>query len=106
MIAILRQSIPRHLRTWARFGVAERMAGELPVGWLTELSDEKKPWPHARSAGKALRDIHGADVLVMGCAGMARYRKPLQDETGIRWWSPRSRGDDGHRTRAAGLGRG
>ena len=33
--------------------------------------------------GNALRDDHGADVVVMGCAGMARYRKPLQDEIGI-----------------------
>ena len=33
--------------------------------------------------GKALRERHGADVVVMGCAGMARYRKPLQDEIGI-----------------------
>jgi Asp/Glu/hydantoin racemase len=33
--------------------------------------------------GKALRERHGADVVVMGCAGMARYRQPLQDEIGI-----------------------
>jgi Asp/Glu/hydantoin racemase len=33
--------------------------------------------------GKALREQHGADVVVMGCAGMARYRKPLQDAIGI-----------------------
>ena len=33
--------------------------------------------------GSALRRQHGADVVVMGCAGMARYRKPLQDEIGI-----------------------
>ena len=33
--------------------------------------------------GKALRDRHAADVVIMGCAGMARYRKPLQDEIGI-----------------------
>jgi Asp/Glu/hydantoin racemase len=35
------------------------------------------------AVGKALRDEHGAEVVVMGCAGMARYRKPLQDEIGI-----------------------
>ena len=84
VIAILRQSIPRHLRYVGALGVAERMAGELPVGLaVTELSDEKKTFGRMLEAGKALRDIHGADVLVMGCAGMARYRKPLQDETGI-----------------------
>jgi Asp/Glu/hydantoin racemase len=33
--------------------------------------------------GKTLRDTHGADVIVMSSVGMARYRKPLQDELGI-----------------------
>ena len=30
-----------------------------------------------------LRDRDGADVLVMGCAGMARYRERLADRLGI-----------------------
>jgi Asp/Glu/hydantoin racemase len=60
------------------------MAGELPVGLpVTELSDEKKTFGRMVEVGKALRDTHGADVVVMGCAGMARYRKPLQDEIKI-----------------------
>jgi allantoin racemase len=33
--------------------------------------------------GAALRDRHGADVLVMGCAGMARYRDALQRAVGL-----------------------
>ena len=28
--------------------------------------------------GRRLRDQNGADVLVMGCAGMARYRADLE----------------------------
>jgi len=84
VIAILKQSIPRHLRYVGALGVAERLAGELPVGLgVTELSDEKKTFGRMVEVGKALRDEHGADVVVMGCAGMARYRKPLQDEIGI-----------------------
>jgi Asp/Glu/hydantoin racemase len=84
VIAILKQSIARHLRYVGALGVSERMAGELPVGLpVTELSDEKKTFGRMVEVGKALRDTHGADVVVMGCAGMARYRKPLQDEIGI-----------------------
>ncbi|MEX2197921.1 MAG: aspartate/glutamate racemase family protein [Burkholderiales bacterium] len=84
VIAILKQSIARHLRYVGALGVAERMAGELPVGLpVTELSDEKKTFGRMVEVGTALRDVHGADVIVMGCAGMARYRKPLQDEIGI-----------------------
>ncbi len=84
VIAILEQSIPRHLRYVGAMGVADRLAGELPVGLkVVELSDEKKTFTRMAQVGKALRDTHGADVVIMGCAGMARYRKPLQDELGI-----------------------
>ena len=84
VIAILKQSIPRHLRYVGALGVSERLAGELPVGLrVVELSDEKKTFRRMVEVGKALRDAHGADVVIMGCAGMARYRKPLQDEIGI-----------------------
>ena len=84
VIAILKQSIPRHLRYVAALGVSARLAGELPVGLrVVELSDEKKTFRRMVEVGKALRDAHGADVVVMGCAGMARYRKPLQDAVGI-----------------------
>jgi Asp/Glu/hydantoin racemase len=84
VIAILRQSIPRHLRYIGALGVADRLAGELPVGLgVTELSDQKRTFGRMVEVGKALREQHGADVVVMGCAGMARYRKPLQDAIGV-----------------------
>jgi len=84
VIAILQKSIPRHLRYMGAMCVMDRLAGELPVGLgVTELSDEKKTFGRMVDVAKALRDTHGANVIVMGCAGMARYRKPLQDEVGI-----------------------
>ena len=84
VIAILKQSIPRHLRYVGALGVTERLAAELPVGIpVVELSNEKKTFGRMVEVGKELRDRHGADVVVMGCAGMARYRKPLQEEIGI-----------------------
>ncbi len=84
VIAILRKSIARHLRYIGALGVADRLAGELPVGLaVTELADEARTLGRMVEVGKALRDAHGADVVVMGCAGMARYRKALQDEIGI-----------------------
>jgi Asp/Glu/hydantoin racemase len=84
VIAILRQSIARHLRYIGALGVADRLATELPVGLgVTELADAKKTFGRLVEVGTALRDAHGADVVVLGCAGMARYRKPLQDAIGI-----------------------
>ena len=84
VIAILEKSIPRHLRYVGALGVTERLAGELAVGIpVVELSNEEKTFRRMVEVGKALRERHGADVVVMGCAGMARSRKPLQDEIGI-----------------------
>ena len=84
VIAILEKSIPRHLRYVGALGVTDRLAGELAVGIpVVELSNENKTFRRMVEVGKALRERHGADVVVMGCAGMARYRKPLQDAIGI-----------------------
>jgi Asp/Glu/hydantoin racemase len=84
VIAILKTSIPRHLRYMGALGVMDRLAAELAVGLpVVELSDEKKTYGRMVEVGKRLRDEHGADVIVMGCAGMARYRKSLQDAVGI-----------------------
>ena len=84
VIAILRQSIPRHLRYMGALGVMDRLAGELPVGLsVVELTDQDKTFGRMAEVGKRLREEHGADVIVMGCAGMARYRKPLQEAVGV-----------------------
>jgi allantoin racemase len=84
VIAILKTSIPRHLRYVGALGLTDRLAGELAVGLpVVELSNQEKTFGRMVEAGKALRDQHGANVVIMGCAGMARYRKPLQDEIGI-----------------------
>lgn len=84
VIAILRQSVTRHLRYMGALGVTDRLAGELPLGLgVTELNDEKKTLGRMVATGEKLRDTHGADVVVMGCGGMAPYRKRLQDALGI-----------------------
>jgi Asp/Glu/hydantoin racemase len=84
VIAILRQSIPRHLRYVGALGVTERLAAERPIGLgVTELSNAEKTFARMVEVGATLRDTDRADVVVMGCAGMSRYRKPLQDAIGI-----------------------
>ncbi len=84
VIAILRKSIPRHLRYMGALGVTDRLAAELPVDLpVLELADENKTFGRMVAVGRKLREEHGADVVVMGCAGMARYRKPLQEELHI-----------------------
>jgi Asp/Glu/hydantoin racemase len=84
VIAILQKSIARHLRYMGALGVMDRLAAELPVDLpVLELSDEKKTFGRMTQVGRTLKEQHRADVVVMGCAGMARYRKPLQEAIGI-----------------------
>jgi allantoin racemase len=84
VIAILNTSIPRHLRYIASLGLTDRLAGERPVGLgVVELADEDKTFDRLIATGEALRDNDDADVLVMGCAGMAGYRDRLAEATGL-----------------------
>jgi Asp/Glu/hydantoin racemase len=84
VIAILPTSIPRHLRYFGAMGVMARFAGDLSIGMgVTELANEEKTLERMTATGKILRDVHRADVVVMGCAGMARFRRPLEEALGI-----------------------
>jgi allantoin racemase len=84
VIAILQNSIPRHMRTWAAMGITSRVAGEVAIGrTVAELSDADATLSAMILAGKTLRDQHSADVLVMGCAGMAQYRDALQEAVNL-----------------------
>ena len=80
VIAILAGSVPRHLRYIAAMGVGARLAGDLPIGLgVTALADAKTTLARMIEIGYTLRASHGADVLVMGCAGMARFRADLEE---------------------------
>ena len=84
VIAILPQSIPRHIRYIRSLGLESRLAGDLAIGLgVTKLADEDRTFSRMVRVSEALRDEKGADVLVMGCAGMARYRVPLEEKLGI-----------------------
>lgn len=84
VIAILPNSIPRHLRAFGAMGVLDRLAGDRALGLgVADLTDEAKSLAAMIATGKRLRDEDGANVLIMGCAGMARYRVPLEQATGL-----------------------
>lgn len=84
VIAILDKSIPRHLRYIGSLGLSERCVGERAVGLgVVELSDEGRTLERMIAAGRQLKDQDRADVIVMGCAGMARYRDRLEQAIGV-----------------------
>ncbi|MFT4619061.1 MAG: allantoin racemase [Sulfitobacter sp.] len=80
VLAILPASIPRHMRSFGAMGVLDRLAGDraLNLG-VGDLSDTARTLARMIEIGTQLRDTDGADVLIMGCAGMAGYRSALQD---------------------------
>lgn len=84
VIAILPASIPRHLRAFGAMGVMARFAGDRALGLgVTQLADEATTLARMTEIGTALRDEDGADTLILGCAGMARYRPDLEAALGL-----------------------
>ena len=76
IISILEASIPRHARAVQTAGLRERFAGDIAIGvGVTELAGDDSVLEKLVSAGRTLKDDHGASVLILGCAGMAGYRK-------------------------------
>ncbi|MCR9152216.1 MAG: aspartate/glutamate racemase family protein [Rhodobacteraceae bacterium] len=84
VIAILPASIPRHLRAFGAMGVTDRLAGDRALGLgVADLADADRTLAAMLDTGRALRDTDGAEVLIMGCAGMSQYRDRLAAETGL-----------------------
>ena len=84
VIAILRQSIPRHGRMFGAMGLTERVVAEVPLGMnVVDLVDADRTRAGLLRAGKELRDTHLIDVVVLGCAGMAAHRAWLEEQLGI-----------------------
>jgi Asp/Glu/hydantoin racemase len=84
VIAMQRSALDRHLRTYGAMGVMDRFAGELAVDLsMEQLSNPEITFKRLLEVGRQLREHKQADVLIMGCAGMAAYREPLQRELGV-----------------------
>lgn len=84
IISILARSVPRHLRYVGAMGLSDRLAADLPIELgVVALADESRTLERMVAVGRSLRDAHGADVVVMGCAGMARYRARVESAIGV-----------------------
>src|SRR5919202_6814410 len=84
VIAIKSRSIRRHVRYLRQMGLMERLAGERPLEMsVAETASGERTLSRMVEVGRALRDEDGADAIVMGCAGMARHRRPLEETLGV-----------------------
>jgi allantoin racemase len=84
VIAVRQRSIPRHMRYLRQMGLMERCAGERPLEMsVAETAAGEHTLKRMIAVGRALKEEDGANAIVMGCAGMARHRAPLEAELGI-----------------------
>lgn len=84
ILSIKRGSVARHIKTLGAMGILDRLAADRPIDLgVAELSDETRTRARLEEVGAQLRDADGADVLILGCAGMASFRRDLQKTLGI-----------------------
>jgi allantoin racemase len=78
------KSVARHRRYLRQMGLADRLAGERSLGMsVAETAAGEETFARMEAVGRELTEKDGADVIVMGCAGMARHRRPLEAALGV-----------------------
>jgi allantoin racemase len=84
VIAISPRSIARHRRYLMQMGLMDRLAGERPLDMsVAETASGEGTLARMIEVGRELKERDGAEAVVMGCAGMARHRAPLEAALGI-----------------------
>lgn len=79
IVALAPASVERQRRKVAELGLTSRYVGSRPVSLtVPELAEGGKTVDAMIRAGRKLVEGDGADVVVMGCAGMADYRADLE----------------------------
>ena len=78
VIAIAASSVARHRRYMRRLGVLDRVVAERPLDMtVDETARGNRTFARLTEVGNQLIG-DGADAIVLGCAGMARHRQPLE----------------------------
>ena len=76
-------SRPRQLRVLQSMGVEQRLAGYIPLNLPMEtLTDPVAPRARLQAVAKELV-AQGAEVIVLGCAGMAGHLRAAEDAAGV-----------------------
>ena len=84
VISILENAVERHFSYARSLSLDSRIVADVPIGLsVAELADEKIVTSKMLDVGRRLHRDFGADVIVLGCAGMARYRRALEDNIGV-----------------------
>ena len=83
VIALGPHSIKRHLRYIRQLGLENRLAAERPLHLSVAAAEQADAYPRVLEVARELVGKDGADVLLLGCAGMTRHRPPLEQDLGV-----------------------
>jgi len=64
-------------------GLLDRFAGERPLEMSVAESAGSGTLERLVEVGRELKQKDGAEAIILGCAGMARHRRPLEDALGV-----------------------
>jgi Asp/Glu/hydantoin racemase len=78
IVAMADRSIPRHIRNIRSLGLENRLAGDWAINVGAEHMDAAEVLDKVVQVGRRLRDRDRADVIILGCAGMGRYRDEIE----------------------------
>jgi len=83
IIAVAEASVKRHMRYMRRMGALDRVVAERPLNMtVDETARGNRTLDRLTDVGGQL--LHdGADAIILGCAGMARHRAPLEERLGV-----------------------
>jgi len=84
VLGLSARSLGRQLRSLRQMGTISRLAAERALDMsVAETASGDRTRERMTEVGRILVQEDGADVVVMGCAGMARHRAPLEEALGV-----------------------
>lgn len=83
IVAIKPGSIPRHMRMVRSLGLESWLAGDRPLNLGVAEIAAGDVIDRIVEVGTELRDIDGADVLILGCSSMGVYRPEVEARLGL-----------------------
>lgn len=83
IVSIGAASIARHAAMVDHLGLSARLAGDRSLDMsVAEANEAARAAARVLEIGRELRERDGADVLILGCAGLGEQRETLQQELG------------------------
>lgn len=83
IVSSVAASVPRHQRYWDRLGLASRVVADIAVGHGVLELHTPQAVADVRATARLLVEEHGADVVILGCAGLTHLRAGLEAELGV-----------------------